>query len=176
LSPSLARAAEEAEGHGSWLTLSFFTINFAVFVFVLVYAAGPLIRKFFSDRASMIHNNLAKSEEALREAEALARAAADRMAVLDQEVANFKQELEAETRFQLRRISELAKSNSERIRRDTELTANAMAENAQRRIRQHLASVAAQLARDLISRHFEANDQNRLLDRFMDRLGQEARR
>jgi len=174
--PSAAMAAEEAEGHGSWLTFSFFAINFLLFAFVLVYFAGPQLRKFFVDRASTIHSTLAKSEEALREAEELARAAAERIAALENDVAGLKRDLEEETRFQVNRIAELARSNSERIRRDTQATASAVAENAQRRVRENLATVAARLARDLISRHFEAADQKRLLDGFMDRLGQEARR
>ncbi len=173
--PAIARAAEEAESQGSWLTLSFFAVNFAIFVFILAYAAGPPLRKYFSNRASLIHSSLAKSEEAFREAEALAGAAAERIAALEQEVAKLKGDLEEETAFQLRRISELARTNSERIRRDAEVTATAIADNAQRRVRETLAAAAARLARDLISRHFESADQNRLLSGFMERLGQEAR-
>jgi F-type H+-transporting ATPase subunit b len=174
--PSAAMAAEEAEGGGSWLTLLFFAINFTIFAFVLVYAAGPLLRKYFTDRAATIHSNLARSEEALHRAEALAREAAARIAALEDEVAKLKADLEEETNFQLRRVSELARSNSERIRRDAEITAAAMGENAQRRVRLHLADVAARLAHDLISRHFESADQLRLIDGFMERLGQEAQR
>ena len=176
LFPSVARAAEEAEGHGSWLSLTFFAINFLIFAFVLVYFAGPPVRRFFADRASTIHSNLAKSAEAFQEAETLAQSAAQRMAALEGEAEQLKRELEEETAFQLNRIAELARSNSDRIRRDTELTAVAMVDNAQRRVRQNLAAAAAQLARELISRHFEAADQSRLLEGFMNRLGQEAQR
>ena len=50
LGPSTAMAAQEAEGHGSWLGFVFFAINFLLFVFILVYFAGPPLRRFFSDR------------------------------------------------------------------------------------------------------------------------------
>src|SRR2546429_1306895 len=105
--PAIAMAAEEAEASGSWLTTAFFAINFALFVFILVYFAGPPLKKFFADRASTIHANLARSEQAFKEAEALARAAAERTAALDREAAQLKQELEEETAFQVRRISDL---------------------------------------------------------------------
>jgi len=177
LFPAGAMAAEEAEGHGfSWLGFSFFAINFLLFVFVVLYFAGPPLRRFFSDRASTIHSNLAKSTKAFEEAEALARAAAERIAALEGEVAQLKRELEEETAFQLNRISELARNNADRIRRDTEVTAAALVDNAQRRVRENLAAAAAQLARELITRHFQAADQSRLLDGFMNRLGLEARR
>ena len=176
LGPSTAMAAQEAEGHGSWLGLSFFAINFLLFVFVVLYFAGPPLRRFFSDRASTIHSNLAKSAKAFEEAETLARAAAERIATLEGEVAQLKRELEEETAFQLNRISELARNNAGRIRRDTEVTAAALVDNAQRRVRENLAATAAQLARELIARHFQAGDQSRLLEGFMNRLGIEARR
>ena len=176
LGPSTAMAAQEAEGHCSWLGLSFFAINFLLFAFVVVYFAGPPLRRFFSDRASTIHSNLAKSAKAFEEAEALARAAAGRIAALEGEVAQLKRELEEETAFQLNRISELARNNAGRVRRDTEVTAAALVDNAQRRVRENLAATAARLARELIARHFQAGDQSRLLEGFMNRLGIEARR
>jgi len=176
LVPSTAMAAQEAEGHGSWLGLSFFAINFLLFAFVVVYFAGPPLRRFFSDRASTIHSNLAKYAKAFEEAETLARAAAERIAALEGEVAQLKRELEEETAFQLNRISELARNNAGRVRRDTEVTAAALVDNAQRRVRENLAATATQLARELIARHFQAGDQSRLLEGFMNRLGVEARR
>ena len=42
---------EAAAGGGSWLSLLFYVINFAVFVWILVHYAGPQARRFFSDRA-----------------------------------------------------------------------------------------------------------------------------
>jgi F-type H+-transporting ATPase subunit b len=176
LFPSTAMAAQEAEGHGSWLGFSFFAINFLLFVFIVVYFGGPPLRRFFSDRASTIHSNLAKSAKALEEAEALARAASQRIAALEGEAAQLKRELEEETAFQLNRISDLARSNAERIRRDTEVTAAALVDNAQRHVRENLAAAAARLARELIARDFQAGDQSRLLEGFMNRLGTEARR
>ena len=174
--PSVARAAEEAESPGSWLVLAFFAINFTIFVAIVARAAGPSLRKYFVDRAALIHSNLAKSEQAFKEAEVLARAAAERIAGLEQEVAKLAQELAEETAFQVRRVSELGKSNADRIRHDSTVTAAALVENAQRRVRERLAQVAAQLARDLIASHFDASDQSRLLQGFMEKLGEEARR
>jgi F0F1-type ATP synthase membrane subunit b/b' len=172
--PSAAMAAEGAEGHGSWLSFSFFAINFLLFVFVVVYFAGPPLRRFFADRAATIHSDLAKSLKAFQDAETLARAAAERIAALENEVAQLKRELEEETAFQLKRISELARSNADRIRRDTQVTAAALVDNAQRRVREKLAATATQLARELIVSHFQTADQSRLLTGFMNRLGLEA--
>ena len=169
------RAALAAEGagaeHGSWLLLTFFAINFALFVFVLFYFAGAPLRKFFSDRAVTIRTALSRAQSALAEAEDLANKAAARMAALSAELAKLADELEQETAFQIGKVKDLAKATAERIRRDTETSHYALAEAAKRRVRAQLAESAATVARDLISRNFQPSDQGQLIDGFMDKLG-----
>jgi len=167
-----AHAAEEAAPeHGSWLLLTFFAINFVLFVGVLVYFAGPPIRKFFADRAVTIRTALSRASSALAEAEDLANKAAARMAALSAELKKLADELEQETAFQVGKVADLAKSTAERIRRDTEMSSSALSEAAKRRVRAQLAESAATLASDLIGRDFQPADQGRLLDGFMDKLG-----
>ncbi|HVA79424.1 MAG TPA: hypothetical protein VNF29_00690 [Candidatus Binataceae bacterium] len=177
LIPSVAGAAETAaETPGSWLTLGFFAANFAAFLFIVIRFAAPLARSFFTDRAASIRSSLEKSQRALAEAEALAGAAESRKSALAAELARVKVEFETETNFQAARIRELARAGAERHKRDGQMTAGAIAEAAQRRVRARLAAASARLARDLIARDFSADDQGRLIDGFMDRLGQEGRR
>jgi len=167
-----AHAAEEAAAeHGSWLLLTFFAINFVLFVGVLVYFTGPPIRKFFTDRAVTIRTALSRASSALAEAEDLANKAAARMAALSAELKKLADELEQETAFQVGKVADLAKSTAERIRRDTEMSSSALSEAAKRRVRAQLAESAATLASDLIGRDFQPADQGRLLDGFMDKLG-----
>ena len=167
-----AHAAEDAAAeHGSWLLLTFFAINFVLFVGVLVYFAGPPIRKFFADRAVTIRTALSRASSALAEAEDLANKAAARMAALSAELKKLADELEQETAFQVGKVADLAKSTAERIRRDTEMSSSALSEAAKRRVRAQLAESAATLASDLIGRDFQPADQGRLLDGFMDKLG-----
>jgi F0F1-type ATP synthase membrane subunit b/b' len=167
-----ADAAEEAgAGHGSWLLLTFFVINFVLFVGVIAYFAGPAIRKFFADRAVTIRTALSRAKSALAEAEDLANKAAARMAALSAELKKLGDELEQETAFQVGKVADLAKSTAERIRRDTEMSKSALSEAAKRRVRAQLAESAANLARETISRNFQPADQGRLIDGFMDKLG-----
>ena len=167
-----ANAAEEAGAeHGSWLLLMFFAINFILFVGVLVYFAGPALRKFFADRAVTIRTALSRAKSALAEAEDLANKAAARMAALSAELKKLADELEEETAFQVGKVADLAKSTAERIRRDTEMSKSALSEAAKRRVRAQLAESAANLARETISRNFQPADQGRLIDGFMDKLG-----
>ncbi len=167
-----ANAAEDAgAGHGSWLLLTFFAINFILFVGMLVYFAGPALRKFFADRAVTIRTALSRAKGALAEAEDLANKAAARMAALSAELKKLADELEQETAFQVGKVADLAKSTAERIHRDSEMSRSALAEAAKRRVRAQLAESAANLARETISRNFQPSDQGRLIDGFMDKLG-----
>jgi F-type H+-transporting ATPase subunit b len=171
--PQVAHAADDAGAdHGSWLLLMFFAINFALFVFVLVYFAGPALRKFFADRSVTIRTALSRAQSALAEAQDLANKAAARMAALASDLKKLSDELEQETAYQVGKVAELAKSTAERIHRDTEMHGSALSEAARRRVRAQLAESAATLARDLIGRNFQPSDQGRLLDGFMDKLGQ----
>jgi F-type H+-transporting ATPase subunit b len=167
-----ANAAEDAgAGHGSWLLLTFFVINFILFVGVLVYFAGPALRKFFADRAVTIRTALSRAKGALAEAEDLANKAAARMAALSAELKKLADELEQETAFQVGKVADLAKSTAERIRRDTEMSKSALSEATKRRVRAQLAESAANLAREMIGRNFQPDDQGRLINGFMDKLG-----
>jgi len=169
--PRAALAAEEAGAeHGSWLLLTFFAINFALFVWVLVHFAGPAARKFFADRAATIRTALSRASSALAEAEDLANKAAARMAALAAELKKVADELEQETAFQVAKVADLAKSAAERIHHDTTMSSSALSEAARRRVRAQLAESAATMARDLIGRNFQPADQGRLIDGFMDKL------
>jgi len=173
--PSFAYAAEEAAGNsGSLFGTFFFTINFLLFAGIIYYFAGPMASAFFRDRATAIRSQLERLTSALKEAQDLANRAAERMAHLEQDVAQLKSEMENETAFLVNHIREGARTTAERIRHDTELTSAAIVEAAQRRVRERLAANAANIARDLIAASFEPADQARLVDNFMDKIRTEA--
>lgn len=174
--PAIALAAEGgAEEGGSWLILLFFAINFALFVGVLIYFARPAARNFFTTRSTSIRSDLARLQAALNEAQDHANRTAAKLAKLEEETVRLAREIDAETQFQVTRLREGAAAAAQRIRHDTQLTAAAIADAAQRRVRERLAAAAANIARELIARSFDANDQGRLVDSFMEKLRQEAR-
>jgi F-type H+-transporting ATPase subunit b len=171
-----AAAGAEVEHRGvDWFGLVFFAINFAIFVTVAVYFARPLVATFLRDRADAIRSTIERARNALAEAEQLSASARARAAVLDSDMDQLASELAAETTYQMRQIVEGARAGATRIRTDTEQAAAALAELAQRRVRERLAATSAALARELILRSFRPSDQARLIDGFMDRLGQESR-
>ncbi|MGH7813402.1 MAG: hypothetical protein ACREQI_05300 [Candidatus Binataceae bacterium] len=177
LVPQAAMATEAGgEDRGSWLLLIFYAVNFALFAILIVYYAAPPARKFFADRAGAIRSGLSRADRAFSEAQELANRAAAKMAALEAEIKALATELEEETAFQMRSISGAAKTAAERVGREAELGAAAMAENAVRRVRERLADSATGIARELIAREFHGDDQARLINGFTSRLGAEGRR
>src|ERR1700693_1131784 len=116
--PSLAFAAEEAGSEGSWTGTVFYSINFLLFVGIIYYFAGPMVRTFFRDRSTTIRGQIDRLNSALHEAQDLANRAAARMAKVEEEIAQIKSEMEKETAFIVNRIREGARTTAERIRRD----------------------------------------------------------
>jgi F0F1-type ATP synthase membrane subunit b/b' len=180
LLPVLALAATEngqtaAAGEGSWLALVFYFINAALFIAVIVYFGRPLIRKFFGERAREIRDTLARSQAALTAAEEAARQAIAHLQTLEAEKKSLRDEMEAETAYQIKLAREAAIAGAERIRREAEISAAAAADDARRRMRKYLAGVAGVVARELVSAQFNSDDQRRMLKNFTDKLAGEAR-
>jgi F0F1-type ATP synthase membrane subunit b/b' len=171
-----AEGAGEAAGGGSWTSLLFYVINFALFIWFLAHFAGPAARKFFADRAGGIRENFARAESTYTEAQDLAKRAADAMSRLEAEKQQLRADLDAETAYIANRIRELARETAARIVHDTEVTAAAVTEDAQRRVRATLAAATGRIARELMVKSFSNDDQARLLRGFEERLAQEARR
>jgi F0F1-type ATP synthase membrane subunit b/b' len=167
---------EAVAGGGSWLSLLFYVINFAVFVWILARYTAPPVHKFFADRATGIKDTFARAETTLKEAQDLASRAADRMARLEAEKKQLRADLDAETAYTANRIREIARETAQRIIRDTELTGNAITEAAQRRVRAMLAETTGKVARELMVKSFTDDDQARLLRGFEEKLAQEAHR
>jgi F0F1-type ATP synthase membrane subunit b/b' len=174
-----AEGGGEAATGGSWLSLVFYVINFALFVAILVWADryyGRPTHRYFAGRARSIKETFARAEASCREAEELARRAGERMARLDEDKKKLREDLDAETAYIMDRIRQMGREAAARIKRDYEMTAAAMAESAQRRVREQLAEATGHLARNLVAMNFSPNDQARLLQSFEQKLQREASR
>lgn len=177
LIPSLALAADGAvEERGTWGALLFYIINFLLFAGILWKYALPAAKSYFKDRATGIRDTISKADAAFRDAQELANRAAERMAKLEAEKSQISSDLADETVYQIGRIYDLAQESAARIKRDAETSATAMAENATRRVREGLAHAAGGLAGELVKRNFRADDQTRLVQGFVEKLGAEAGR
>lgn len=164
-----------AGGEGSWSALIFYFINAAIFVALCVHFVRPAIRQYFANRASDLRERRARAEAAFEAAEEAAREAARHLQQLAAEKARLREEMDAETAFQIKLLRDAAQTAAARIGRDAQLTAAAAVEEARRRVRAYLAGVAGAIARELVQRNFNPDDQRRMLTDFAEKLSAEAR-
>ncbi|MGA2412443.1 MAG: hypothetical protein ABSG46_18915 [Candidatus Binataceae bacterium] len=134
-----------------------------------------MARDFLNRRATTICDSMAKAESAFHQAEELANRAAERAAKLESEKARIASDLSDETVYQVGRIYDMAQETAARIKRDTAMTAAALRENGQRRMRRALADAAGRLALERIKHDFRPSDQDRLIASFVTKLREEAR-
>jgi ATP synthase F0 subunit b len=173
--PGWVFAAEGKPAEGSWFALIFYAINFLLFLWIVRRYGWPYITQFFHDRSSNIREIRGRAEKAYQEAQELATRAAQQLQQLEADQRKMASELDEETAYQVGQANEGAREAVSRIRRDTEITKAALRDAAQRRLRETMAEAAGRLAREIISRNFRASDQARLLQGFVDRIGEEAR-
>src|SRR5215471_16183289 len=171
--PSWVFAAEGEQVEGSWFALIFYTINFLLFLWIVRRYGWPRIKQFFHDRSHTIREIRGRAEKAYQEARELANRAAQQLGQLEADERKMASELDEETTYQIGQINDAAREAVSRIRRDAEITTAALRDGAQRRLRQTMADAVGEIARGLVSRNFQASDQARLLQSFIDRIGEE---
>lgn len=173
--PSWVFAAEGQQAEGSWFALIFYTINFLLFLWLVRRYGWPRITQFFRERSQIIRNLSSRAEKAYQEAQQLANRAAQQLRQLEADKRKMMSELDEGTSYQIGQLNEAAREAVHRIRRDAEITTVALRDGAQRRLRQTMAEAAGRIARDLVSRNFRASDQARLLQGFIEGIGEETR-
>jgi len=175
LCPALVHAAEGTPEEGTWSALLFYIVNFLLFVWIIKRFGGPQIAAFFKTRAKSIRETASRAEQAFKDAQSLAAKAADQLKTLEAEKSRIVTEMADETGYQLKQIAEMTRETVTRVERDGAVSVAAAREAGQRRLRESLASAAGRLAREMVQKNFEGADQTRLLDRFVTKLGEEAR-
>jgi len=160
-----------ATASASLWDLLFPTINFALFVGLLVWQARPQVRAMFVDRAKALREQLAAGTAAR------ARAAALR-AELEREIADLPalrtrltQEMRARADDEIRRLLEAARASAERIRTETALLGEQELRAARDALRAEVAAEATRRAGELIKGALQPDDQRRFLDEFVQSAG-----
>ena len=151
------------------LSLFWPTINFALFVALLVWGlAGPL-REFFRARAERLREDLAAGDRARREAEALRAALAKDLADLPALRERLKSDLRATAERERDQLLTQGRDTAERIRNDARLLAEQERAAARRALRDEVVSSAIAAATALVRAQAQGADQERFVREFVSR-------
>jgi len=178
LAYSLAQEAAQEESRNpilpAWNELIWGAVAFFVLLFLMYRTVWPQVNKAYQDRRANIEGKLEQAEKERAEAEKLLERYKERLAAAEDET---------------QRILEEARANAERVRKDLLTKAEADAERQLERARQAIRSerdqairqlrgevgtLAVELATRVVGESLDRERQLRLVDRYIDQLGDQT--
>ena len=173
--PALLFLAEQAEQVPLWKNADLWrAINFLVFVLILVYIFRNKVRigEVFDNRAASIVRELEQAKRDKEEAQSRLAEVEARLSRLDQEVAEIRAEAEREAERESLRVSEAAAADAEKIRQSAEREIEGAMKAARTELRAFVAEQSVQLAENMIRREIRPEDNARMLNNYIDELGE----
>ena len=174
----LAQEAAEEESRNPILPaaneLIWGAVSFLILLFLMYRTVWPQVTKLYQDRRANIEGRLEQAEQERAEADELLEQYRERLAAAEDET---------------QRILEEARANAERVRRDLRAKAEEQAgrelerarqairserDTAIRQLRQEVGTLAVELATRVVGDSLDRERQLRLVDRYIDELGDQT--
>jgi F-type H+-transporting ATPase subunit b len=168
--PATALAAEEGEPWGIWLSLGRL-FNLVLVVGVLIWIARKPLSNFFAHRSDSIREQLADAQKARTDAEAKLAEVQSRMSRLDDELKEIANTAEREAGDEYKRMLAQAELDAGKIVERSRQEIEGMTRIAQQALRLHAAELSVRLAEEKIQNEISDADHERLLNRFVSKLG-----
>ncbi len=170
-----AGPAIAAEGGGgmSWTpwVLLWRCINAAVLIGILVYLLkGPLVR-YFSERRENIRKELEEAKAARNAAEAQLREYEQKLAGMEAELEKMRADMKKAADAESEKVVANAERMSEAIIESAKVTAEQEVRKARTRLKNEAVDMAMQMAEALIQEKISADDQQKILEDYLVRVG-----
>lgn len=168
-----ASAAAEAEHHAPSIHDIWFPLaNFLIYGFVIIKFVVPLVRDFLKSRREEIVNTIAQVSAKKAAAEALVREYKSKLAGIEREVQGIHASLREDGEREKAKLLNETAVTARKIKEDANFLADQEVKMARQKIREEMAAQAEANARAMIQRNFSAADQNRLVQDFIENIGQ----
>jgi ATP synthase F0 subunit b len=172
----LAEAGENSGGFfsnpGVWRV-----INLLVFLLIFIYILRNKIGigRVFDNRAATIVKELEQARLEKQEAESRLAELETRLGRLDQEITEIRAESERESARESQRISQAAEADAEKIRQTAHREIEGAVKAAQTELRAFVAEASVDMAERMISREIRPEDNARMVNKYIDELGEVSR-
>ena len=168
-----ALAAEEPGEHAaaSPMLIVYHAFGLAVLIGVLVYFARAPIQTFMRDRSDTLRRQLETAKQALERAEATNREANARLTRLADENEALVRDAAQQAEIEKTRAIERARAAAERVREEARRSADQEIERARAELQSEAARLATSLAGEIVRQNLNAQDEERLLSEFVERVG-----
>jgi len=145
--------------------------NFAITVGILAYFVTKPVRKGLAGRSEGVAESLAAAEKTKAEAEAKFAEYDQKLAKASAEIESIYEDIRREGELEKARILESAKEMAAKITQDAEKTASNEVNKARVELRQEATRMAIEIAGELLKKNFTKDDQSRLVDEYMQKVG-----
>lgn len=173
--PALALAAGGGEHHvDSGVIVKDFIwrcINFAVMVGLIVYFVRKPIRNGLQNRRAEIEKSLADAAAARDAAEAKALEYQEKLAKAAAEIESIYAAIRREGEVERDKILASAREMAAKIELEADAKAASAVARARTELRAEAARLAVELAEELLAKNVTAADQKRLVDEYMQKVG-----
>ena len=154
--------------HDIWFPLG----NFLIYAFIIGRYALPPVRAFLKSRQQEVLATIEEASAKKQQAEEFVKEYRGRLAGLDKEIAALLASLREDGETLKNRLLEEAKMLGAKIRQDARLLADQELNVARQKLLEEMADRAEAAARELAQRNISVADQGRLVEEFIQNIGQ----
>jgi len=175
LGPTLALASGDAHHVDSTVLVKDFfyrCLNFLIMVVLLGYFITKPIRNGLKGRREGIEKMLAEAEQAKVAAEAKFSEYSAKLAKATEEIAEITASIHREGELERDRILAAAKELAGKIELEAEAKASTAVARARTELREEAVRLAVELAEGMLLKEVTAADQKRLVDEYMQKVGE----
>jgi F-type H+-transporting ATPase subunit b len=147
-------------------------LNFSIVVAILVYFLKKPIRNALSGRRDDIEKALAEAKKVKEEAEAKFAEYDKKLAQATQEIENISASIRKEAELEKQKIIDNAREQAAKIEQDAEKAAALEVAKARLILQQEAVQLAVGVAEDLLKKNFTKDDDSRLIDEYMQKVGE----
>lgn len=162
--------SEEEEHKSNFFEFLGKTINFLVLFGGLAYLLRKPLRRFLEKRSQDIKLSLEEAEDLRNEAAEKAQQIQVRLAGLEKEIANIKEEAEKEGLREKERTIQLAQQEAERVKSFAQQEIELIFRSGMRELREYSAELATALAEQRIRKKMSLDIQSRFIDKSIERI------
>jgi len=149
-------------------------VNFLIFAFLIKIYVLPLVRNYLRSRRGEVLDAIKAAAANKQRAEAMVQEYQARLARLKEESNALQESLRAEAEQEKARLLNEADALAAKVRSDARFLADQEVKVAKQQVRHEMAETARAQAIELVRRHISAADQSRLVEDFIQNIGQVA--
>jgi F-type H+-transporting ATPase subunit b len=144
--------------------------NFIIFIGVIYYFANKPLKEYLAGRSATIRKDLVEAAELKAAAAAQLTAIEQKLQALPGEITALRARGADEIKSEEQRIAAAATADRERLLEQTRREIDLQVRLAKKEILEHAADLSVQLATERIQKEMTAEDQSRLVDRYLEQV------